>query len=155
MGKKKRLTPPRVVLDSNCVISALIFSHGRLVWLREAWMQGRFIPLVSKETARELIRVLAYPKFRLSESEQETLLGDYLPYAETVVVDVNTVGLPELRDPHDLKFLALAVAARADALVTGDSDLKDIEQDWKESLVMSAMEFKEWLHEHHGRGADT
>ncbi len=27
MGKKKCLTPPRVVLDSNCVILALIFSN--------------------------------------------------------------------------------------------------------------------------------
>ena len=30
---------------------------------------------------------------------------------------------PPCRDPDDLKFLQLAIAARADALVSGDADL--------------------------------
>lgn len=56
---------PRVVLDSNVVLSALLFSRGRLAWIRAAWQGGRFVPLASKPTVEELIRVLGYPKFRL------------------------------------------------------------------------------------------
>ncbi|MFP7864029.1 putative toxin-antitoxin system toxin component, PIN family [Pseudomonas aeruginosa] len=56
----------RVVLDTNIVLSALIFNAGRLAWIRHAWQQQQLQPLVCRETASELLRVLAYPKFKLS-----------------------------------------------------------------------------------------
>ena len=34
--------------------------------------------------------------------------------------------LPECRDPDDRKFLALAVAGKADALVSGDGDILEV-----------------------------
>ena len=70
----------------------------------------------------ELIRVLGYPKFRLSQSERENLMEEYLPWCEVVVVD-HPMDVPDCRDPDDRIFLELAVAARADALVSGDRDL--------------------------------
>ena len=70
----------------------------------------------------ELVRVLGYPKFRLGEPERERVLGEYLPWCETVVVG-RPVDIPDCRDPDDRIFLELAVSAGADALVTGDSDL--------------------------------
>lgn len=117
---------PRLVLDTNAVLSALLFSQGRLGWLRRAWQAGGFIPLVSQETVKELIRVLAYPKFRLSEADRHDLLADYLPYCETCVVPDTVTGTPECRDPADIPFLKLALAARADALVSGDADLLSV-----------------------------
>lgn len=69
----------RVVLDPNVVLSALLFASGCLAWLRRAWQHGRMQPLVCRETAAELLRVLAYPKFKLSRPEQEQLLADLLP----------------------------------------------------------------------------
>ena len=57
---------PRVVLDTNCLISALIFSRGKFAWLREAWQTKRFTPLASHDTVSELLRVLAHPKFKLT-----------------------------------------------------------------------------------------
>lgn len=145
MGKEKILKPPRVVLDSNCVVSALVFSRGRLAWLREAWTRQRFVPLVSKDTASELIRVLTYPKFHLSSVEQEALLADYLPFAETVKVEKVPAGLPVLRDPGDVPFLALAVTAKADALVSGDGDLEVLRPVFKGIAVMAAADFSGWL----------
>ena len=70
-----------------------------------------------------MIRVLAYPKFRLNEDGQADLLADYLPWCETVVVPDPPPDVPRCRDPSDRPFLELAVAGRADALVTGDGDL--------------------------------
>jgi uncharacterized protein len=115
---------PRLVLDSNIVLSALLFSNGHLAWLGRAWQTGRFIPLISRATAEELIRVLAYPKFKLTAAECDDLLADYLPYCETVMVADKVIGLPDCRDPGDLPFLKLALAAKADALVSGDDDLR-------------------------------
>jgi predicted nucleic acid-binding protein len=57
---------PRVVLDTNVVVSALVFGTGRLAEMRIAWQGERLLPLVSKATVEELLRVLAYPKFQLT-----------------------------------------------------------------------------------------
>ena len=114
---------PRWVLDTNVVLSALIRPGGVSGRLRLAWQSQRFVPLVSRPTATELIRVLAYPKFKLAPEEQHDLLADYLPWAETFRIPNSPPKTPACRDPLDVPFLQLALAAKADALVTGDADL--------------------------------
>lgn len=116
----------RVVLDINVLVSALVFRQGAMATLREAWQVERFAPLVSRATATELIRVLAYPKFRLTKAEQDDLLADYLPYCEVVPMLPELPAVPDCRDPLDVPFLQLAVVGRADYLVTGDRDLLSI-----------------------------
>jgi putative PIN family toxin of toxin-antitoxin system len=115
--------PPAVVLDTNVVLSALIFSDGRLAALREAWNLGRCRPLASQATISDLIRALAYPKFQLSRDEQRELLRDYLPSCTTVRMPDKPVKVPACRDPRDRPFLELALVAKADYLVTGDKDI--------------------------------
>lgn len=116
------MTPLRLVLDTNVLLSALLFHAGSVSWLRLAWQREIIRPLTSKETTTELLRVLAYPKFRLSDAEREDLLGDYLPWCEVIAVR-HTTKVTECRDPCDRPFLALALAAKAEALVSGDKDL--------------------------------
>jgi putative PIN family toxin of toxin-antitoxin system len=115
--------PPRVVLDTNVVLSALVFAQGRLAPLRQAWQQARCLPLVSKATTEELMRVLAYPKFKLAHDEQQELLADCLPYCATLRMPAKPPRTLACRDAFDLPFLQLAVAGKADYLVTGDQDL--------------------------------
>ncbi|MBN8477293.1 putative toxin-antitoxin system toxin component, PIN family [Sulfuritalea sp.] len=115
--------PPRVVIDTNLVLSALVFAGGRLAPLRLAWQGQRVLPLVSRATAAELIRALTYPKFKLAAHEQEELLADYLPYCKTVRIPVPPPATPPCRDAFDVPFLELALVGKADALVTGDKDL--------------------------------
>ena len=112
----------RVVFDTNVVLSALLFGGPATGRLRRLWQEGDCTPLVSTETAAELLRVLAYPKFRLAPSEQEELLADFLPYAEVVTLPDPLPTVPAGRDPFDLPFLHLAIAGNA-MLVTGDRDL--------------------------------
>jgi uncharacterized protein len=116
----------RVVLDTNIVLSALVFPRGRASDLRAAWRDGRCEPLVSKATTGELLRVLAYPKLKLNADDQHELLGDYLPSCRTVTIPKRPPRTPNCRDPFDLPFLQLAVAGKAYYLVTGDKDLLDI-----------------------------
>lgn len=118
-----RKTIPRIVIDTNLVLSALVFAHGRLAPLRHAWQGKHCQPLVSSITATELIRVLAYPKFKLTSTEQQELLADYLPYCATVRMPAKPPRTPACRDPFDVPFLQLAVAGKAAYLVTGDQDL--------------------------------
>lgn len=113
----------RVVLDTNVVLSALVFGGGAAGRLRLGWQQGTFVPLASTATVQELVRVLAYPKFRLSPAEQQELLADYLPWVQTVRIPQPPPPVPDCRDPLDLPFMHLAVAGQADVLVSGDGDL--------------------------------
>jgi putative PIN family toxin of toxin-antitoxin system len=115
--------PPRVVIDTNVVLSAVVFAAGRLAPLRLAWQGNRVLPLISRITAAELIRALAYPKFKLAPHEQEELLADYLPYCKTVRIPSPPPATPPCRDTFDVPFLELALTGKAEALVTGDKDL--------------------------------
>ena len=122
MGAPAPVSPPRFVIDTNVLLSALLFRSRSVSWLRRAWQAREIVPLASHDTTTELLRVLCYPKFGLTDDERQELLADYLPWCKTVIV-TEWRDLPACRDPLDLPFLALALAGHADALVTGDKDL--------------------------------
>ncbi len=122
--------PLRAVFDTNVVISALIFGR-RLLWLRRAWVSSAVVPIVCRETAAELVRVLGYPKFKLTEAERETLLGDYLPFAEVAHLPGKRPPLPAAcRDRDDAVFLHLMISSGADFVVSGDNDLAVLAADY-------------------------
>ena len=92
------------------------------------WEAGRITPVVSRATVQELIRVLAYPKFRLSQEEIETSLNAYLPYTEMVAAAPEaTSDLPSCRDEDDQMFISLTAASKADVLVSGDQAILELE----------------------------
>lgn len=135
----------RVVFDTNTIVSALLFSNGKLSWLRYHWAQQLSIPIVSQETVKELLRVLAYPKFKLTQEEQNELLTDLLPFAETIIIDSQEkFSLPNCRDKFDQKFLILAHKADVDFLVTGDNDLLVL-NDQTHFEIISPSEFKKLI----------
>ncbi len=115
-----------------------------MAWLRHSWQSGSIIPLVSKETVTELLKVLTYPKFKLTKKEQSLLLADFLPYVETVTTREVPRNLPVIRDKADQIFITLAVVAKADALVTGDNDLLIIKDSFKTPPIMTLTEFEQW-----------
>jgi putative PIN family toxin of toxin-antitoxin system len=136
--------PVRAVLDTNVVLSALVFRGGAAGQLRLAWQRGLVLPLVSTVTVHELLRALAYPKFHLSQAEQDELLADYLPYAETVRVQQPPPLLPECRDLLDLPFMHLAVVGKAQVLVSGDRDLLSIAAEFERASACSILSLTEF-----------
>ena len=125
---------PRVIIDTNILISALVFGC-KISRLRFAWQEGCFTPLVSKVTTTELIRVLAYPKFRLTPTEQDDLLSDYLLFCESIAMPNILPDTPECRDPFDVPFLLLALVGKADYLVTGDRDLLLLKDNFPVTII--------------------
>lgn len=128
----------RLVLDTNVVLAALLFHQGSVSWIRDAWLRSSVRPLVSRETTNELVRVLAYPKFGLSDDDMEDLLDEYIPWCETVNVPADVI-VPECRDPHDMAFLRLAITAEAKALVTGDRDLLALADEFDIPIIAPAV----------------
>ena len=120
----------RVVLDTNVVISCIVFRNGRLSGLRDAWQRGLLTPVISQKTSSELMRVLGYVKFKLTKTQIENALAQYIPHAEIAgqeAIKSSFAHLPVCRDPKDQMFLELADDARVDALVTGDADLLELD----------------------------
>jgi putative PIN family toxin of toxin-antitoxin system len=117
-GVAKRL---RVVLDTNILVSALLFT-GKASELVPLWRERRIVLLVSKKIIQEYLRVLSYPKFSLTDLEIQTLFHEeILPFIEAVKI---TKPFPSTcRDPADDHFLACAATGKADALISGDFDL--------------------------------
>lgn len=138
--------PPRVVLDTNVVLSALLFGGGPPAQVRAAWQAGLIVPLASAATAQELVRVLAYPKFKLTAAEQQDLLADYLPWVRVVRIPEPPPVVPPCRDSFDLPFLHLAIAGKAHALVSGDKGLLALAGVRGLCPVLSAEAFcREWV----------
>ena len=87
---------------------------GKLIPL---WKTGRILPLLSKPILDEYIKVLAYPKFDLSEKEiNDILYVEILPYAE-VVFRKATKTIIEM-DPSDDKFIHCANMGSAHAIIS-------------------------------------
>jgi putative PIN family toxin of toxin-antitoxin system len=125
VGKKPKKII-RVVLDTNILISALLFK-GELSGIVGLWQKGKIVPIISKETFDELRTVLEYPKFSLSRAEIKSLIEhDILPFFEVVNVSKHVKGA--CRDPGDDKFISCAISASADCIVTGDKDLFDLKK---------------------------
>lgn len=124
MGPRKNLI--RAVLDTNVLVSVLLF-RGHLERIREDWREGRLRQVACRETLDEIVRVLAYPKFRLSNKEIHFLLrNEILPFTD--VVDISGRTESYCRDPKDDIFIRCALAGRCNWLMSGDHDLLVLRQ---------------------------
>lgn len=114
----------RLVIDTNVLVSALVFKDSRHLPLREAWEAGRHQPLLSIATYRELKRVLCYPMFALDDDQIQSAIERIGPFVEWVEIDETSVrDLARCSDRDDQKFLEVAVCGKADALLTYDKAL--------------------------------
>ena len=128
----------KVVLDTNVVISALLFG-GETARLVSLWQTGAFSWLASAAIIQEYARVLAYPKFKLAEAEIRELLNeDILPF----VTAVRFGKVPRVirQDPSDDEFLACALTGKADAIVSGDHHLLELKR-YREIPILDVRTF--------------
>ena len=123
MGKKEK-PPIKVVLDTNVIISSILFK-GELAGIVDLWKRGRIVPVVSRETFHEFRTVLGYPKVRLTKDEMKAIIEEeVLPFCEIAEITGEVSGVS--KDPDDDKFIACALSASADYIVSGDKDLCDV-----------------------------
>jgi putative PIN family toxin of toxin-antitoxin system len=97
------------------------------------------LPVFDRATFDEFRRVLEYPRFALTKPEIRFLIEDeVLPYFAVVEIREEIRGV--CRDPEDDIFLACAVAAGVDAIVSGDKDLLDMDP-FREIPIISVRDF--------------
>lgn len=131
----------RAVLDPNVLIAAAVAPQGVPARCLRAHSEGRFELVVSPLLLAELRAVLRREKFRpFLTVEQGERLVDALSRDATVADDPADPE-PLSRDPRDDYLIALARAASAHALVTGDADLLEL----PDLRMVSPREFLELL----------
>lgn len=138
MGQEVRFLKIRVVLDTNVIVSALI-RPGPTQRIADLWKNDRILPLISKQGADELLRVLTYPKFGYSKDEIQNLFErHFLAYAEPITIKKV---LPVISvDSSDDVFLACAFEGHAKYLVSGDHHLLDLGH-YKTIPIITVKEF--------------
>lgn len=114
----------RIVIDTNVFISALLIKKSVPFQVVDiAFKQG--IILYSDATFTEFKKVLSRRKFDkyLTSEERNIFLFKFANESESVEIkeEINAC-----RDAKDDKFLELAVNGNADLIVTGDTDLLDL-----------------------------
>jgi putative PIN family toxin of toxin-antitoxin system len=114
----------RTVFDTNVLVSGL-FWRGPPHVLLERVRDGAAVLISSPALLAELAEVLEEPKFETifarSDTSRERSLAEIQALAE--VISPEPLPAPVCRDPDDDEILALALAARANLIVSGDSDL--------------------------------
>lgn len=110
----------RVVLDTNVLISAIFFS-GPPSRILSAWLEDKFDLVVSTEILEEYRGTVA----RIGEKFPGVDLDPVLDRIALHALLVVPAKLPDdaCSDWDDIKFLACAVACRADCVVSGDRAL--------------------------------
>lgn len=114
----------RVVVDTNILVRALIKPYGTVGPILLRLRQGDYTLLYARSLLEELIDVLNRPRIRrkygLTDQDIQVVASLILLRGEAVVPDDR---ITACRDPKDNKFLEVAVAGKADVIVSGDQDL--------------------------------
>jgi len=133
----------RVVLDTSTLVSAAL-RIGSVPHQALLKALGSCDLCASVETLAELERVLDRDKFdryldRESRLSFVALMRRHAHLFAVENADTEAV-LPPCRDPKDTQFLALVLAAEADALVSSDEDLLVLHP-WHAIPIMTPAEF--------------
>jgi len=113
---------PRVVLDTNVLVSGIAYPNGVPGKLLSQWRAGGLAAVLSAYILDEAARVLprvATPAFNLDDVPH--ILNALAELAEVVVPSAEPI--PELRDAADQPVMGTLVASGAEYLITGDKDL--------------------------------
>jgi uncharacterized protein len=126
------------VFDTNVLLAAII-TEGICSKLLHRARIGEFSLVSCPFIMKELRRILS-KKFRLSQ-EELALAMEPINEAISQVIEHNLNISDVCRDADDDNIIACAVAARADYLVTGDSDLLEIKS-YKDTKIITPRDFE-------------
>ena len=118
----------RLVLDTNVLVSGLLFPGGPPARLVAAWRNDAFELVISDFVIDELVRTGARLAQRLKQRPEA--VQDFLDMvhmrSHLLRLDddmLSRAAASGLRDPNDVPILALLIGSKADYMVTGDADL--------------------------------
>jgi uncharacterized protein len=106
-----------VVLDSNVVVSGILRPFGKPAMILRLAADGRVQCAYDLRILAEYRDALNRPKFGFSKNQVTAFLDQLVEEGLAVAAAPSPMRLP---DPDDEPFLEVALAARAEILVTGN-----------------------------------
>jgi len=123
MKKKKQV---RAVIDTNLFVSGFFADQGFTCEIQELWLAGVFELAVSKKILQEITNTLLKPyirdRLRIEESEVTNIIS-LISEKAFIITEDRYVTDAITADHSDNKFLACALEAGADYIVSGDNHL--------------------------------
>jgi uncharacterized protein len=107
----------RAVIDTNVLVSGLLFASGNEALIILAIYQGLERPCFTEAIIAEYAELLARPKFSFPVDEVEALIVMLRSHGELHGPEASSVASPV---PGDSKFLQCAQAVQAEFIVTGN-----------------------------------
>jgi putative PIN family toxin of toxin-antitoxin system len=118
---------PRVVLDTNVCLDLFVFGDPRCADLLAALREGRLEAVTRDDCRAEWHAVLAYPRLALDGTRRERARAAFDGCVRCLPPEQSTYAgllrLPRCADPDDQKFLELAAATGARAILSRDDAL--------------------------------
>lgn len=127
----------RVVLDTNVLVSAILFG-GKPRQVLESIIAGHHLLLTSPPLLDELVKVLGDDKFRFPPEKAERVRQELIEVADLVAPGrrLHVVN----RDPTGNRVIECAVSGKANRIVSGDKNLLGPER-YRGIPLMSPTEF--------------
>jgi putative PIN family toxin of toxin-antitoxin system len=131
------MTSPRIVPDSNVIISAFLFG-GPPARVLDRALAGAVQCFTSLPILDEVRDVLQRPKFGLSSAQALALVEEFHDLCQVVTPTDRVRAVPG--DPDDNMILACALATRASLIISGDLHMLSLGQ-WRTIRILSPAEF--------------
>jgi putative PIN family toxin of toxin-antitoxin system len=127
----------KIVCDTNVLVSGILFGgHPRSIL--QASARGAFENFVSPDILRETHDVLLRPKFGLTARQVDGMLKYLDESFEAVFPEIRVSEIAA--DPDDDRILEAALAAGADCIISGDTDLLRLKV-WKKIRILAPADF--------------
>ena len=144
--------PRRLVLDTNVCLDLLVFRDPRWTALLSALRQAEVRAFTRADCRMEWRLVLAYTRLGLDASRQAAALAEF----DKLIALLPDPGpgdeamlnrLPGCRDPDDQKFIELAAACDADALITKDKLVLKLARKTRKLALFRILSPEQWTSE--------
>lgn len=125
---------PKVVLDTNVLISAMVFGGNPRDILNKI-LKGEMKPAISKDILDEMEGVLSGKKFRYPRPIIYSIRNALEDLAEFVTPEKTVKAIKD--DPNDNRILECALEAKADLIISGNHHLLDLKK-YRGITIMTA-----------------
>lgn len=109
------------MLDTNVCLDLFVFDDPRCVGLLKALREGQVEAVTRDDCRAEWLAVLEYPRLALAPERRADAAAAFDACVRCLPSMPVETRLPRCADPDDQKFLELAAAAGAQALLSRDN----------------------------------
>jgi uncharacterized protein len=124
MSTGKRKKPEKITVDTNILVSGLIYPGKTVVNIFDDIFDGEVMLGISEDLIKEFIRVCII-KFEYDPGKTMDIVRELRGYSQPVApVEVINV----IKDEPDNRVLECAVTFKADCIISGDRHLLDLKK---------------------------